>query len=103
VADGSKIALVQQVLLDAVRSNPDVMRAPAASVFFVGFGDSALEFEIRAFVDSLDKRLRVQHEIYAAVERALHEHGIGIPFPQRDLHVRSEPETAGVLKATPAS
>jgi len=102
VPDGSKIALVQQVLLDAVRSNPDVMRAPAASVFFVGFGDSALEFEIRAFVDSLDKRLRVQHEIYAAAERALHEHGIGIPFPQRDPHVQTGSDLAVAPNGAPA-
>jgi potassium efflux system protein len=103
VADGADIALVQRVLLDAVRSNPDVMRTPAASVFFVGFGDSALDFEIRAFVDSLDKRLRVQHEIYAAAERALHEHGIGIPFPQRDMHVQTTPAAAIAPKGEAAS
>ena len=103
VPDGANIALVQRVLLDAVRSNPDVMRTPAASVFFVGFGDSAPEFEIRAFVDSLDKRLRVQHEIYAAAEHALHEHGIGIPFPQRDTHVQAGPAPAEAAKGGPAS
>ena len=91
VAYGSDVELVQRVVLEAVRAHPDVLPEPPPSVFFVGFGDSALDFEIRAFVDSLDKRLRVQHEIHVAVARVLREHGIEIPFPQRDLHVRSAP------------
>jgi potassium-dependent mechanosensitive channel len=91
VAYGSDIALVQRVILDAVRGNRDVLKDPAPSVFFVAFGDSTLDFEIRAFVDSIDKRLRVQHEINLEVARVLGENGIEIPFPQRDVHVRSAP------------
>jgi potassium efflux system protein len=71
---------VQQVLLDAVRSTPDVLHSPPPSVFFVGFGDISLDFEIRAFVASFEMRLRIGHEIYSSIERALREHGIRIPF-----------------------
>jgi potassium-dependent mechanosensitive channel len=95
VAYGSDVAVVQRLVLEAVRSNPDVLPAPPPSVFFVDFGESSLDFEIRAFVDSLDKRLRVRHEINVAVERALREHGIEIPFPRRDVHIRSEPGVGG--------
>ncbi len=98
VAYGSDIALVQRVMLDAVRGNRDVLQDPAPSVFFVAFGDSTLDFEIRAFVDSLDKRLRVQHEINIEVARLLGENGIEIPFPQRDLHIRSAPGLVGALR-----
>jgi potassium efflux system protein len=97
VAYGSDIALVQRVLLDAVRRNPEVLREPPPSVFFVDFGDSSLDFEIRAFVGSFDQRLRVRHELNLAVAAVLAEHGIEIPFPQRDLHIRSAPGLAGVL------
>ncbi len=97
VAYGSDIALVQRVLLEAVRRNPDVLRQPPPSVFFVDFGDSSLDFEIRAFVGSFDQRLRVRHELNLAVAGVLAEHGIEIPFPQRDLHIRSAPGQAGVL------
>jgi len=96
VAYGSDIALVQRVVLEAVRRNSDVLQEPPPSVFFVDFGDSSLDFEIRAFVGSFDKRLRVQHEINFAVERVLRENGIEIPFPQRDLHIRSAPGLAGL-------
>lgn len=92
VGYGSDIALVQRVILDVVQGNPDVLPEPAPSVFLVAFGDSSLDFEIRAFVDSLDKRLRVQHEINHGISRALQERGVEIPFPQRDLHIRSLPE-----------
>jgi potassium efflux system protein len=83
-------------MLAAVESVPDVLREPAPSVYFVGFGDSALDFEIRAFVDTLDKRLPVRHAIQVAVSRALAEAGIEIPFPQRDLHIRSVEADAGL-------
>jgi potassium efflux system protein len=98
VAYGSDITLVQRVLLDAVRGNRDVLPDPAPSVFFVAFGDSTLDFEIRAFVDSLDKRLRVQHEINIAMARALGQNGIEMPFPQRDLHIRSAPGLVGSVR-----
>ena len=97
VAYGSDSDLAQRVILDAVRVNPDVLQDPRPSVFFVAFGESTLDFEIRAYVSSIDKRLRVQHEINSAVARVLRENGIEIPFPQRDLHIRSAPGLAGAM------
>jgi potassium efflux system protein len=89
VAYGTDVERAQRVMLAAVESIADVLREPAPSAFFVGFGDSSLDFEIRAFVDAFDKRLRVRHDIHVAVARALADAGIEIPFPQRDLHIRS--------------
>ncbi len=88
VAYGSDIGLVQRLILEAVQGNHEVLPEPPPSVFFVTFGDSSLDFEIRAFVASFDKRLRVQHEINLAIARVLGENGIDIPYPQRDLHIR---------------
>ena len=56
VAYGSDIDLAQRVILAAVRGNTDVLQDPGPSVFFVAFGESTLDFEIRAFVNSIDKR-----------------------------------------------
>jgi potassium efflux system protein len=91
VAYGSDIARVQQLLLDVVRSNPDVQRSPAASVYCVGLGERSVSIEIRAFVEAYDKRLRVQHELYLAIERVLVENGIEIPVQPRELDVRAAP------------
>jgi potassium-dependent mechanosensitive channel len=88
IAYGSDVAKAQQLMLDAVSANPQVLSSPSPSVLFLGFGDSALEFEIRAFVGRIEHRLQTQHELYMALDAALRQAGIEIPFPQRDLHLR---------------
>ena len=97
VAYGSDIEQVRKVLLDAVQGIDEVLQDPPPSVYMRDFGDSSLDFEIRAYVDSFGKRLQAQHRINLEVARALAEHGIEIPFPQRDLHIASAPGLAGVL------
>ena len=98
VAYGSDTAKAQRVMLDAVMSIPEVLKEPSPSVYFLGFGESSLDFEIRAFVDSFDKRLSTLHAIHFRVEQALRANHIEIPFPQRDLHVRS---VEGLVAAMP--
>ena len=88
IAYGSDVAKAQQLMLDAVSANPQVLSSPSPSVLFLGFGDSALEFEIRAFVGRIEHRLQTQHELHMALDAALRQAGIEIPFPQRDLHLR---------------
>jgi len=86
------------VILAAVQANRDVLKDPPPSVFFVAFGESTLNFEIRAFVDSLSKRLRVQHEINNEVAHVMRENGVEIAYPQRDLNIRSAPGLANVVR-----
>ncbi|MCA8979991.1 MAG: mechanosensitive ion channel [Planctomycetes bacterium] len=90
VAYGTDIAKARDAITRAVKSVPSVLENPASSVFFLGFGDSSLDFEVRAFVDDLSKRLPTLHELHFAINQALAEAEIEIPFPQRDLHVRSD-------------
>jgi len=73
---GTDVAVAQRVMLEVVRGNPDVLRAPTPSVFLTGFGAASLDFEIHAFVDSFEKRLPVQHELNLAVDGALRANGI---------------------------
>ncbi len=89
VAYGTDPTQAQEIILSAARSVPLVLRDPAPTVFFVGFGESSLDFEVRAFADGMDKRLPLTHQVNIAIARALAEAGIEIPFPQRDLHIRS--------------
>jgi potassium efflux system protein len=89
VAYGTDPVRAEKVLADVVRANPSVLEEPAPSVYFMGFGDSSLNYEIRAYVDATNKRLRTIHELNVAIAAALAAAGIEIPFPQRDLHIRS--------------
>jgi len=102
VAYGTDPARAQAVLTKTVLAHPEVLADPAPSVYFMGFGDSSLDFEIRAYVDATSKRLRTTHELNTAIAAAFADAGIEIPFPQRDLHIRSaeglrdiKPNTSG--------
>jgi len=89
VAYGSDTTKAHQVMMEVVRAHPDVLEDPPATVFFTGFGDSSLDFEVRVFVPERLKRMPLTHDIHMGLDRALEEAGIEIPFPQRDLHLRS--------------
>jgi small-conductance mechanosensitive channel len=85
-------------LLDGVaRAHPDVLTDPAPQVLFTGFGESSLDFELRAWTALFDNYVVTQSELGVAVAHALGEAGIEIPFPQRDLHLRTSDEA--VLRA----
>ena len=55
----------------------------------MGFGDSALDFEARGHIANVEYRLSVQSDLRVAIFLAFKEAGIKIPFPQRDLHIKS--------------
>jgi len=89
VAYGSDIKKVRDLFMQVVKNQSDVLELPAPQVFFLEHGDSSLNFEIRAFVSRPENRLPLTHAINTAVNQALAEHNISIPFPQRDLHIIS--------------
>ncbi|WP_228301036.1 mechanosensitive ion channel domain-containing protein [Marinobacter lipolyticus] len=90
VAYGSDVDQVQEILQEVAHSNERVVDDPAPAVFCVGLGDSRIDFELRLFVNDLLDIMPLSHEIHAAVTLALREAGIEIPFPQRDIHVRTQ-------------
>ncbi len=89
VAYGTDPNSVQEIILKTVSSHHNVMHDPGPIVTFDGFGDSALNFTLRAYLPSLDSRLRTIHELHTTIIAALEKAGIEIPFPQRDLNIRS--------------
>ncbi len=68
---------------------PLVLDDPEPAVFFLGFGESSLDFSLRVFVRDLSDRLPVTDDLHRRIRRAFKEHNVEIPFPQRDLHIRS--------------
>jgi small-conductance mechanosensitive channel len=88
VAYGSDPARVIALLTDLALAHPLVRGNPKPLTLFLGFGDSALNFVVRAWTDSPDWPI-VRSDIAVSVHAALRDAGIEIPFPKRDLHVRS--------------
>jgi potassium efflux system protein len=86
IAYGSDTELAEKLLVKVLNENPMVLKDPKPTAFFLGFGDNSLNFELRLFVDNLDHRLPVQHELHKAIDREFRKAGIVIAFPQRDVH-----------------
>ena len=90
VAYGSDIDLLEKVLLEIADENPKALKEPKPSVLFDSFGDNSLNFELALWTASMTTRpRRFISTINFAIEKKLRENNIEIPFPQRDLHIRS--------------
>jgi small-conductance mechanosensitive channel len=94
VAYGSDIPKVREALLAAGRENPNTLKDPAPSVFLEKFGDNSIDFQLVVWSSEMSARpSRYRSDLNFAIEQKFREAGIELPFPQRDLHIRS-----GVLK-----
>jgi potassium efflux system protein len=91
IAYGSNTESALEVLRRVAEENEHVLESPPPQALFLGFGDSALSFELRAFSPDVTHLVPIRHELHMAIDRAFREAGIEIAFPQRDLHVRSLP------------
>jgi len=89
VAYGSDTDQVLNILMEVANADKAVVQYPAPYAFFNGFGESSLNFELRVYLLDLDNYFTVWGRLYQEIERKLREAGITIPFPQRDLHLRS--------------
>jgi len=89
VAYGTDPERVIKLLVAVAESYPGVLLDRPPMAFFMGFGESALNFELRFWSAWQDTWFQLQSDVTVGVAKALREAGIEIPFPQRDLHLRS--------------
>ncbi len=89
VAYGSDVDRLKMALLEAARSHPDVLLRPRPQVWFKQFGDSSLNFELLIWTGDPKKQYILKSDLNYRIEAALRRYEIEIPFPQRDLHLRS--------------
>jgi small-conductance mechanosensitive channel len=88
VAYGTDIDVVNKVLLDVARAEPLVIGTPAPEVRHEGFGDSAIDLALVVWIARAEDDLIALSNLRFAIDRAFRAHGIVIPFPQRDVHLR---------------
>ena len=89
VAYGSDLDTVLKALREVADQNDHVMRKPEPEVHLIEFGDSAWNMQLRAWIADVKYHPRVRNELNQAIVRTFDKYNIQIPFPQRDLHVRS--------------
>jgi len=92
VAYGSDLEQVEKVMLEVSQTNPLVMPTPAPRVRLRSFGDSAIHFELLAWVVRPHDQGRLIHELSKALYYRFRDEGIEIPHPQLDVHLRSGQE-----------
>ena len=93
VAYGTDVDRALKLMEEAAGQIPEVLASPAPSARFMSFGDSSLDLELRIWtVKRLHRRGAIISDINRAIYYRFLEHGIQIPFPQRDLHIKSWPQ-----------
>ncbi|MBA2379551.1 MAG: mechanosensitive ion channel [Blastocatellia bacterium] len=101
VAYGTDADQVLAILTGVTTGVHDILDDPAPRALFLAFGDNSLDFELRLWTDNTDRWVALRSEMMVAVNNALNEAGIEIPFPQRDLHLRSiDPDAAKNIAGT---
>ncbi len=89
VAYGSDMRKVKDIILGVLRQHPDIMDDPPQQVFFMEFGDSALELLIFFWIADCRERYRILDEVNMAIKDRFAEEDVEVPFPQRDIWMRS--------------
>ncbi len=89
VSYGSDLDTVLKAIKEVADEHPDVLDEPEADVLLTSFGDSSWNMMLRAWLGSTERYYQIRSEINCAIVRKFRQYGIEIPFPQRDLHLRS--------------
>ncbi|MGA6925208.1 MAG: mechanosensitive ion channel domain-containing protein, partial [Desulfosarcina sp.] len=102
VAYGSDVETVMRILTAVASDSDKVLKDPQPMVLFLNFGDSSLDFQMRAWIADFNERRIIQSALIREIDRRFRAEGVEIPFPQRDLHLRSvDGKAAERLKGEP--
>ena len=90
IAHGSDTELAKKLMLDVASKNQKVLKDPEPNAFFMKFGPSTLNLELRLFVNDMDDRLIVTHEVNQAIAEAFRAHDIQIAYQQIDVNIKKK-------------
>lgn len=94
---GSDTKHANEILLSVAKNHPNVLKDPEPSSRFVGFGDSALKFELRVFIPDPDLQLEIRHDLLMEIDQRFREEKIEIAFPHQDIHIKSVPDEISII------
>lgn len=89
IAYGSRPEAVKDALMEVANNYAGVLKNPSPRVFFTEFGESSLKFILLVWINEPDKQFVIKSDLNFRIETILRDRHIEIPFPQRDLHIRS--------------
>jgi potassium efflux system protein len=94
----TEVAKAEAVLLRVARACEGVLADPPPQAVVVRFGDSSVDLELRVVIPSIEHMVSVRHVLHRAILTEFAAAGIEMPYPQRDLHIRSAPGLAEIVK-----
>jgi potassium efflux system protein len=89
VAYGTDVEQAHALMREVAEEHERVLKDPAPILSFEGFGDNSLTLILHAFIDDLDRRVATITGLHKAIYQKVQQAGIGIAFPQRDLHLET--------------
>lgn len=100
IAYGSDCEKASEIMIRVAMENRRVLKNPAPKTWFREFGDSSLNFLLLCWIPDAVEKFDVISELNHAIDKGFRQNGIEIPFPQRDLHLRSSGATVRILRET---
>ncbi|MBO3759768.1 DUF3772 domain-containing protein [Ciceribacter sp. L1K22] len=94
---GSDVGKARELMLSAAREHPAILSKPEPQVFFMRFGNNALEFELRCFLKDVGTEIGTRSDLLYTLHRVFDENGIDIPFAQSDVTIRNLDQIVAVL------
>jgi len=92
ISYNSDVRRAIELVLEAAGESPRVLKSPSPNCLLTGFGDSSVDLELRLWINDPEEGVgNVQSDVLLRVWDKFHENGIEIPFPQRDVHIKSVP------------
>jgi potassium efflux system protein len=101
IAYGADTEKACNLLREICEAHPDILHDPPPTAMFEGFGDGTYNLMIRAFLASLETRIQTRHDLLTRIASRFAEERISISFPQRELHLKSVPESLARLMRDP--
>lgn len=90
---GCDFALAERLMIEAALDTPRALPFPAPAVLLMGFGENALECEVRLWVDDPEEGIgNIRSELLKGILKRFNDNGVSLPHPQRDIHIRNWPE-----------
>ncbi|MGJ0534023.1 MAG: mechanosensitive ion channel family protein [Methylocystis sp.] len=104
VAYGTDMELAERLMAEAAKDNPRILTQPTPVVLMMGFGDNAINFEIRFWIDDPEDGLgSVRSEVLKRVWKLFKENDVVVPFPQRDINLRRSEQLDRLITAMESS
>jgi len=104
VAYGTDLDLAEQLMQRAAHESHRVLDEPAPVVWLAGFGENAVNFEVLMWIDDPEAGIgNIRSDVLKRVWHLFREHGIALPYPQRDIHVKEWPQALQPAPPAPAA